>query len=322
MRAVRLYEAGEPENLILEDLPVPNPFKNWVLVRIRAFGLNRSELMTRKGLSPNVSFPRIPGIECVGEIVSDPSGDYITGQKIAALMGGMGRDYDGSYAEYILLPKDNLVPFESTLEWEVLGAIPEMFHTVNGSLHLSLKIERGEKILIRGGTSTIGLLALHFAKLSGMIVIATTRKKEKTELLTRNGADYVLIDDGKIIDKVCQLFPEGVDKVLELVGASTLKDSLQCTARGGTLCMTGMLSETWVIPCFEPMEYIPSSVHFTVFDSGQHKMDKTAFQKFILDVESGNIHINIGHIFSLGEIVEAHRLMENNMADGKIVIKN
>ncbi len=321
MKAIVIYFPGNPENLSLEERLIADPSDGEVHVRVRAFGLNRSELMTRKGYSPNVTFPRILGIECVGEVVEDPSGEFEGGQKVAALMGGMGRDYDGSYAEYAVLPKAILVPFESRLEWSVLGAMPEMFHTVNGSLHLSLNIEKDEILLIRGGTSSIGLLALQLAKQTGIRVISTTRKQEKTELLTKNGADYVVIDDGKISEKVRQIFPEGVHKVLELVGTSTLKDSLKSVVTGGTVCMTGMLSEAWAIADFEPMEYIPSSVHFTVFDSGQHKMDKIAFQKFISDVEAGKIHINISRVFGLEEIVEAHRLMESNMAGGKIVIK-
>src|SRR5215218_4154796 len=130
MKAAVLYRAGGPENLIVETRPMPVPGEGQVLVKVKAFGLNRSELMTRKGYSPNVSFPRILGIECVGEIVTDPSSEFQPGQKVAAVMGEMGRAFDGSYAEYTVLPKEIVLPFESSLEWAVLGAIPEMFHTV------------------------------------------------------------------------------------------------------------------------------------------------------------------------------------------------
>lgn len=320
MRSLVLYKPGDPENLILQERAIPNPDNGRVLIRIKAFGLNRSELMTRKGLSPNVTLPRVLGIECVGIVESDPSGDFKKGQKVAALMGGMGRDYDGSYAEFTVVPKAILVPFESSLEWSILGAIPEMFHTVTGSLITALKIQKKEILLIRGGTSSIGLLALQIAKQKGLMVLSTTRNPEKIEILSRNGADYVLIDNGNLSEKVIQIFPLGCDKVLDLVGASTLKDSMHCAAPGGTVCMTGMLSEKWNIPFFEPMGFIPSSVHLTVFDSGQHQMDKAAFQSFIQDVEFGHIRINMASVFKLEEIVEAHRLMESNMAGGKIVI--
>ena len=160
MKAIVLYEPGKAENLVLEERDIPKPGKGQVLINIKAFGLNRSEVMTRKGYSPNVKFPRILGIECVGEIDSDPSGQYTKGQKVMAFMGEMGREYDGSYAEFTVVPKEIVYPFTSSLPWETLGAIPEMFQTVHGSLHLALNIHQGETILIRGGTSSIGLLPL------------------------------------------------------------------------------------------------------------------------------------------------------------------
>jgi len=299
---------------------MPLPKEGWVLVKVKAFGLNRSELMTRKGYSPNVKFPRILGIECVGEVEQDPTGELKPGQKVAAFMGGMGRDFDGSYAEYALLPKLLLYAFESHLSWEQLGAIPEMFQTVYGSLHLALKIKAGEKLLVRGGTSSIGMLATQLAKNSGLQVIATTRKPEKTTMLLSNGVDHVLIEDGNLAEKVKALYPNGIDKVLELIGTSTLKDSLQCTALGGTVCMSGMLAEQWSLPDFAPMEYIPATVNLTIYDSGQIRVDPQSFQQFIRDVEAGKINLNISRTFNLDEIADAHRFMESNSGAGKIVV--
>lgn len=305
---------------MLEDKPIPTPGAEQVLVKVKAFGLNRSELMTRKGLSPNVRFPRVLGIECVGEVEHDPAGKFKLGQKVAAFMGGMGRDFDGSYAEYVVLPQTLLYPFESHLSWEQLGAIPEMFQTVYGSLHLALKVKQGESLLIRGGTSSIGMLATQLAKKSSLTVLATTRKPVKAELLLHNGADHVLIDDGNLAEKVKAIYPEGVDKVLELVGTYTLKDSLRCTAPGGTVCMTGMLSEQWSLADFAPMEYIPATVHLTIYDSGQIRVEEQNFQQFIRDVEAGTIQLSISKSFTLSEIAAAHQFMESNSAGGKIVV--
>lgn len=320
MKAIVLREAGGSENFMMEDRPLPSPKPGWVLIKIKAFGLNRSELMTRKGLSPDVIFPRILGIECVGEVADDPSGEFGNGQKVSAFMGGMGRDFDGSYAEYAILPKALLAPFDSSLPWSQLGAMPEMFQTVYGSLHLALKIKHGETILIRGGTSSIGFLAAQLAKVSGLTVIATTRNPEKESLLLKNGADKVVIDDGHILDKVKAIHPNGAHKVLELVGTSTLKDSLACAAPGGIVCMTGMLAEQWSIEAFAPMEYIPATVALTVYDSGQVRVGQKSFQQFINDVEAGKIEITTGRIFNLEEISAAHKLMESNSAGGKIVV--
>ena len=320
MKAAVLHQPGKAENLKLEEVPIPEPTEGQVLIKIRVFGLNRSELMTRKGLSPSVSFPRILGIECVGEVELDPSGEYTKGQQVMAFMGEMGRDYDGSYAEYAVLPKNIIYPFSSSLPWEILGAIPEMYQTVHGSLHLALNIQKGETLLIRGGTSSIGMLAAQVAGNMGLTVMATTRNPQKERKLLENGAAHVLIDDGNLKDKVRAIYPQGVDKVLELVGAVTLKDSLQCARPGGVVCMTGMLSESWSIPDFAPVEFIPAAVHLTVFDSGQLRSPAPVFQEFIDLVAAGRIRLRIGKVFSLNEIVEAHRFMESNRADGKIVV--
>ena len=320
MKAAIIYQPGGPEQILLKERPVPEPGEGQVLVKVKAFGLNRSELMTRKGYSPGVVFPRILGIECVGEIVSDPSGKWQPGQQVAACMGGMGRDFDGSYAEYTVLPSCIIYPFSSKLSWEVLGAMPEMFQTVYGSLHLALHIRKGESILVRGGTSSIGLLAIQLARHAGLRVIATTRSEEKKQFLLEKGAEAVLIDDGNLKAQVDKLYPERFDKILELVGASTLKDSLLCAKPAASVCMTGMLSEIWSIKDFAPMDYIPATVKLTVFDTGQIKVDVDAFQSFISMLENGDIELSIGGVFKLGDIEIAHRLMDSNRANGKIVI--
>lgn len=319
MKAAVLYRAGGSENLRLEKREIPTPKEGQVLVKIKAFGLNRSEIMTRKGYSESVHLPRILGIECVGEIVEDPSGVFRKGQKVSACMGGMGRDFDGSYAEFAVLPKSIVSPFESDLPWEILGALPEMFQTVYGSLHSALKIKKGETILIRGGTSSIGLLAAELAKSEGLTVMSTTRDITKTNLLIENGADEVLIDDGNLSQQISDQHLK-IDKILELVGTSTLKDSLASVVQGGIVCMTGMLSEQWSIKDFAPMDYIPAATFLTIYDSGQMRVEGKYFQDFINEIENGNIHPKIKKVFKLDQIAEAHTFMESNSGGGKIVV--
>ncbi len=321
MKAAVTTKAGGPEMIQTMEVPMPEVKAGWVLIKVKAFGLNRSELFTRRGDSPGVDFPRIQGIECVGLVEADPSGTFEKGQQVAAIMGGMGRFFDGGYAEYVLVPAEIIFPFESDLDWEILGALPEMFQTVSGSLNQALEIEKGETLLIRGGTSSIGMLSLQLAKAIGLTVISTTRNPAKSQILIDNGADHVVIDDGQVADQVRAIFPEGVNKVLELIGTATLKDSLKCIATKGMVCMTGILGNSWAMKDFTPMGDIPSLGRLTVYMGESKNLSKELLQDFIDQIANGTIKLNIDKVFGLDEVAHAHQYMEDNKAKGKIVVK-
>lgn len=320
MKAAVTTKAGAPEVIEIKEVSRPEVKSGWVLIKIKAFGLNRSEIFTRRGESPGVKFPRIQGIECVGVVEEDALGIYNKGQKVAAIMGGMGRFFDGGYAEYALVPLEIVFPFTSDLSWDILGAIPEMFQTVSGSLHQALEIESGETLLIRGGTSSIGMLACQLAKTKDLTVISTTRNPEKKQVLRENGADYVVIDEGQVKELVRDLFPDGVNKVLELIGTRTLKDSLKCIASKGMVCMTGILGNEWTMKEFTPMGDIPSLGRLTVYMGESKNLSRELLQEFINEVEKGTIKLNIDRVFGLDQVAEAHQYMEDNKANGKIVV--
>lgn len=320
MKAVVVREAGPPEVLKIEEIPIPTLKEGWVLIRVKAFGLNRSEMFTRQGHSPNVKFPRVLGIECVG-VIEDANGtNFHNGQKVAAIMGGMGREFDGGYAEYTCVPQANVFPVETDLGWEILGAIPEMFQTAYGSLTVGLEVKVGQTLLIRGGTSSIGMAAASLAKSMGLNVVSTTRNPDKVGLLKDHGVDEVIIDDGMIATKVRKIFPNGVDRVLELVGTTTLLDSLKCAAPGGIVCMTGILGNAWTLKEFTPMGDIPHSVRLTVYTGEAKNLSTSLLQDFVNGVTSGKNKIKIDRTFTIDEIVEAHRYMESNQASGKLVV--
>lgn len=320
MKAAITTKAGGPEVIEIQEVDKPKSKVGWVLIKVEAFGLNRSELFTRKGDSPGVEFPRIQGIECVGIVEEDQSNTYSKGQQVAAIMGGMGRFFDGGYAEYTSVPLEIVFPFNSDLPWETLGAIPEMFQTVTGSLNQALEITEGETLLIRGGTSSIGMLSCQFAKAKGLTVISTTRNPDKKQALIENGADHVVIDQGSLNEQVRKIYPNGVNKVLELVGTRTLKDSLRCIATKGMVCITGILGNEWTMKEFTPIRDIPSLGRLTVYIGESKNLSKELLQDFIDDIEKGNIKLNIDGTFQLDEVATAHEYMEDNRAKGKIIV--
>jgi len=319
MRAWVLYDAGGPGQLRLTELPTPEPCDGEVLIRIRAFGINRSELFTRQGHSPGVVFPRVLGIECVGEVVAAPGTDLRPGQRVAALMGGMGRDFDGGYAEYTRAPRRCVVPVDCNLPWTTLGAIPEMLQTAAGSLRVGLACEPGDSLLIRGGTSSIGRMAAALAREQGLTVFATTRSEAKGAVLRADGS-AVIVDSGSIEPAARAARPDGFDRVLELVGTQTLLDSLRCARVGGVVCMTGILGGSWVLPNFQPMGDIPHGVRLTMYSGGPEDLTEADLAGFCAAVQAGRAEVPIDRVFAFDELVAAHEHMEGNRARGKIVI--
>jgi NADPH:quinone reductase len=323
MRAVVLSQPGGPENLMLSALPLPRPRPGWVRIAVRAFGLNRSELHTRLGLSQGVSFPRVLGIEAVGVIDEVPVGEsdacLALGQQVATLLGGMGRVFDGGYAEYLVVPRRQVIPFTSALPWAVLGAVPETLQTAYGSLDIGLDLQPGQTLLIRGGTSALGLAAVTLAKDRGATVLATTRQPERAAALRAHGVDHVIVDNGQVAAAVRAIAPEGVDAALELVGTPTLPDTLRATRLHGTVCFTGMLSNRWTVDEFYPIDYIPRGVRLTAYAGGADDLPPKVLQAYLDRLAAGELATPPLHTYTLDDIPRAHADLEHNRVFGKLV---
>ncbi|MFI9007688.1 zinc-binding dehydrogenase [Actinosynnema sp. NPDC053489] len=317
MRAVVLSGPGPVENLAVAELPVPEPPPGWVRVAVRAFGLNRSELHTRLGLAEGVTFPRVPGIEAVGVVDSDC--DLPRGQQVAAMMGGMGRVFDGGYAEYTVVPREILIPFRSELPWEVLGAVPETLQTAYGSLTTGLDLRAGQSLLIRGGTSALGFATAALANDLGATVLATTRRPDRLDVLREHGVAHPLPDDGAVAGRVRELFPDGVDAALELVGTPTLPDTLAATRVHGTVCFAGMLSNEWVVKDFYPIGYLPKGVRLTAYGGESSDLPAAVLQRFLDRLAGGEVALGPTAVYRLDEIRQAHDDLEHGRRIGKLV---
>ncbi|WP_405070321.1 zinc-binding alcohol dehydrogenase family protein [Kribbella sp. NBC_01510] len=321
MRAIVLDGPGEPEDMRVRRIAVPEPETGWVRIKVEAFGLNRSEYHLRAGLATNARFPVIPGIEATGTVDAAPGGEFEPGQQVVAMMGGMGRRFDGGYAEYTVVPASSVIPVTTDLDWATLGALPEMLQTAHGSLHTGLAIEPGQTLLVRGGTSSVGVAAAVLAKEHGLTVFSTTRNPDRAQVLRDLGVDHPIVDDGNVAEKVREILPGGVDAALELVGTNVLPDTLKATAVHGTVCFTGMLSDNWTIPDFYPIGYLPNGVRLTAYGGESGDLPPAAFQRYVDLVAEGKLPIRIDRVFGMEEIGEAHRIMQDGKAVGKLVVR-
>ena len=313
MKAVILNGVTPAENVALSEVEIPESRPGWVLVKIKAFGLNHSEQVLRLHEIENsyIQKPIIPGIECVGEIADASDSNFKAGQRVAALMGGMGRSFNGSYAEYALLPTHHVFPVKSRLPWAQLGAVPETYFTAWCSLFEGLCLKSSDTLLIRGATCALGYAAIQIAKAYGCRVIATTHREQKLSLLTK--ADQAVLDTGKLSGSL-----SGVTKALELVGPKTLSDTLQCIEKGGIVCSTGILGGIYALNGFDPIKMIPNGVYLTGFHSNWPA--KEVMEEIFTFLDRNGLEPCIGAVYDFLNIREACMALDHGKVNGKIVV--
>jgi NADPH:quinone reductase-like Zn-dependent oxidoreductase len=325
MRAIVIKQYGGPEVLEIEERPGPGPKSGHVLIEVKAFGLNHAEIYFRTGAWGDVA--EISGIECAGLVRGDANGRLARGQKVIALVGGMGRSLSGSYAEYVLVPTTNVAPIESELLWEDLAAIPESYATAWTCLHGNLALASGQTVLVRGATSALGQAAINIAAHAGARVIATTRNPQRCAGLETLGAKEVLIESPDLQARVRERHPAGIDSVLDLVGNTTVMDSLALLRRDGRVCLAGFLGGGGPIAELEPVFQMPSGRHLSVFASAlvtggeEYALAEIPFQMIVDRVADGTYRAKPARVFAFDDIRDAHRLMESGQANGKIVVR-
>ncbi|HEX4646963.1 MAG TPA: zinc-binding dehydrogenase [Verrucomicrobiae bacterium] len=322
MKAVVIKEHGGPEQLVLAEMDVPKPAFGDVLIRVKAFGINRAETYMRKGAWGNVA--PVSGIECVGEVAQDTTGAFPEGAKVAAMMGGLGRTRNGSYAEYTCAPATNVVPLKSSLSWADLAAIPESYATAWCCLFDSHHLQPGQVLLVRGATSALGQAAVNIAADAGAVVLGTTRSQEKTSLVRSLGAKQVLIEGKELAPVIRELYPDGIDCVLDLIGTRTMQDSLKMVKKGGRVVIAGFLGgrESIQFEVLAALQTGPDLSFFASFALGSkdYPISAIPLQTMVQTAEKGIYQTRPAKVFNLEELPEAHRLMEANQANGKIVV--
>ncbi|MCX5211974.1 zinc-binding dehydrogenase [Kitasatospora sp. NBC_00240] len=323
MKAIVISAYGGPEVLTVTELPDPVPAPDEVLIRVKAFGLNHAEAYMRAGAWGEVA--AVPGIECAGVVESDPSGRLAPGAAVVAILGGMGRTRDGSYAELVTVPATNVVAVRASLGWAELAAVPEVYATAWSGLFGNLDLRTGETVLVRGATSSLGQAAVSLAVDRGAQVLATTRTPAHAALLKELGAHDVLIDDGLLAPQVKER-GIAVDAVLDIVGNSALRDSLATVRARGRVCQIGFLGGFDPVPDFDPIADLPTGVQLSFFASAfvlggpAFPLADVPLEQIYAKVAAGTLRAGPVRVFRFDEIVEAHRVMESGQALGKMTV--
>lgn len=315
MKAVVVYQPGDADVLTYTDVPTPQVKPGWSLVKVKGFGIVHSEIFTREGKSPSVTFPRILGIECVGVIDQTTDASRLpVGQKVVSMNGEMGRDFDGSYAEYALLPNNQIHPVTTNLPWADLAAIPETYHTAYRAL-LQLQLQTAQTLLIRGGTTGVGLAALKLARVMAphLKIWGTSRRSLSPATWQPLGYDHFVQDKAHHLQ-----LTQPVDRIFDLVGAATALDSMRHLSRWGIASVTGDMGNVWTIPDFDPVTAIPNDRYMTSFAS--YTIDETQFNELLRLIETHHVDVHPVKAFTLAQLPAAHRFLEQQRQPGKVVV--
>lgn len=316
MRAILITNGGGPEVLKMGIVEKPQPRGGSVLIRVKAFGINQVEATVRRNYNPTDSSPRILGVEAVGEVAADsPETGLIKGNIVATALGCLQDQTWGSYAEYILVPASQVISIISSLNWATLGAMPLLFQAAHSSLQ-AFDIKSGQTLLIRGGTTALGLAVTAMASYYGIRVTGTTRNVHHSPWMANFGAKAWILDLGSLAAGI----PQKYDGVLDLVGMTTLQDSLCCVKEHGIVCLAGEVGGPMIMNSFNMMSYLPNKVKLMACHGSVDQFMKTPWQRLVDLVQANSIPVPLARVFRFEEIVEAHRYLEQNLGMGRVVV--
>lgn len=324
MRAHVVRSPGGPEVLELSNVRSPEPRDGWVLIGVKAFGLNRAEAITRAGGSGDaVPFPRIIGIECVGKVLHSGGTDLRIGQTVAAVMGGLGRSHDGSYAERTLAQRSNVFPIETDLDWIRLASIPETYLTAWGCLRVTNALQPQQRVLVRPGASALGLAITQIVNHLGGQVVGVTRSPGKVQRLLDAGMADVIVSDAEVAEAVATRWPAGPNVIVDTIASDrSVADDLGMLARGGMVCLAGSLAESYDTGAISTVgqAFERQDVTFYSSETLDQRVDASVLQVIVDRVSSGMYETNIASVVDFEGLLGAHRRIEANAFVGKVVV--
>jgi putative PIG3 family NAD(P)H quinone oxidoreductase len=323
MNAIEIAAPGGPEVLRPVSMTVPRPGPGELLVQVKAAGVNRPDVLQRKGAyPPPPGAPLTPGLEVAGTIVlrGDATRRFAVGDKVCALVPG------GGYAEYCLVAEPNAMPVPKGFTLIEAAAVPETFMTVWTNVFERGRLKRGETFLVHGGSSGIGTTAIMLAEAFGATVFATAGSDEKCKACRELGAHHAInYRESDFADEVLQLTGgRGADVILDMVGGSYVEKNLRCAARDGRLVSIAFLQGSKVEIDLMPMMLKRLTLTGSTLRARSVE-EKAAICRALENhvwplFESRGLKPRIYKTFPLAEASRAHALMESSEHIGKIVL--
>lgn len=324
MRAIRIAEPGGPEVLELGEVPRPEPGPAEVLVRVRAAGVNRAEILQRRGLYPAPpGWPAdVPGLEFAGRV--EAVGERVTergvGDRVMGLVGG------GGYAEYVVVHEREAIPVPELLSWEEAAAVPEVFVTAHDALFTRGRLSLGEWVLIHAVGSGVGTAALQLARAAGAKTLGTSRTEWKLDRARELGLDLAIQAGAEdFVDAVLDATGgRGADLILDLVGGGYLPRNLASLATLGRIVVVGLTAGAFAeidlgVVLRKRITMVGTSLRSRPLEEKVAAVQAFARHALPLFAE-GRIRPVMDRSFPMEEAPEAHRRMEADRNFGKIVL--
>ncbi len=320
MKVVKISEPGAADVLQVTRRPVPVPSHDQILIRVAWAGVNRPDVLQRMGAyAPPQGASDLPGLEASGEVVQIGAGvtRWRKGDMVTALLPG------GGYAEYAVCHADHALAIPRGLSLREAACLPETAFTVWSNVVMRGGLQAGQRFLVHGGTSGIGMMAIQVARALGARVWSTAGSDRKCQAVSELGAAAINYRTEDFVERICR--EGGADLILDMVGGSYIPRNIKALADDGTLVMIAFLEGAKVELNFAPIMMrrltVTGSTLRPQTDAAKAAIADQLRERLWPLIESGAVRVTIDSEFPLEQAAEAHRRMESSQHIGKIVLK-